>query len=229
VGRAVTSVWLKRLWRCPEPLCPVTTWSERSDQLRPRASLSERAGREACRLVGADGLDVAAVATMFGFGCATVIRAVRDHGQSLVDDPDRTAAVTGIGADETAFLAANSRHHTVFVTGIVALPGPGRVSAQLLDIVPGRTANVLRHWINSQPEHWRELIAVASLDPFRGYATALSAALPRAVRVLDAFHVVRLGLAASTPCGAASDRTPSGAAGTATTRCIEPGGYCAAR
>ena len=195
-GRAVTLVWLKRLWRCPEPLCPVTTWSERSDQLRPRSSLSERARREACRLVGADGLDVAAVATMFGVGWATVMRAVRDHGQPLVEDPDRTAAVTRIGVDETAFLAANGRHHTQFVTGIVALPGPGRASAQLLDIVPGRTANVLRHWINSRPVDWREQITVASLDPFRGYATALSAALPRAVRVLDAFHVVRLGLAA---------------------------------
>ena len=36
----------------------------------------------------------------------------------------------------------------------------------------------------------------ASLDPFRGYATALSSQLPDAVRVLDPFHVVRLGLAA---------------------------------
>ena len=34
------------------------------------------------------------------------------------------------------------------------------------------------------------------LDPFRGYGAALSAGLPHAVRVLDAFHVVRLGFAA---------------------------------
>lgn len=37
------------------------------------------------------------------------------------------------------------------------------------------------------------MVATASLDPFRGYATALTASLPHAVRVLDAFHVVRLG------------------------------------
>jgi len=30
------------------------------------------------------------------------------------------------------------------------------------------------------------------LDPFRGYATALSTSLPGTVRVLDAFHVTRL-------------------------------------
>ena len=35
---------------------------------------------------------------------------------------------------------------------------------------------------------------MAALDPFRGYATALRTTWPRATRVLDAFHVVRLGL-----------------------------------
>jgi transposase len=39
-------------------------------------------------------------------------------------------------------------------------------------------------------------VTTASLDPFRGYATALSNSLPGVVRVLDAFHVVRLGQAA---------------------------------
>ena len=34
---------------------------------------------------------------------------------------------------------------------------------------------------------------MAALDPFRGYATALRTNLPSAVRVLDAFHVVKLG------------------------------------
>jgi transposase len=37
---------------------------------------------------------------------------------------------------------------------------------------------------------------VAALDPYRGYASALRTSLPDAVRVLDAFHVVRLGFAA---------------------------------
>ena len=37
---------------------------------------------------------------------------------------------------------------------------------------------------------------MAALDPFRGYATALRTSLPHATRVLDAFHVTRLGFAA---------------------------------
>ena len=74
-GRPVTLLWLKRLCRCPEPACSVRTWSETAEAFRTRASLTERARREACRLVGEDGLDVTAVATMLGVGWHTVMRA----------------------------------------------------------------------------------------------------------------------------------------------------------
>jgi len=73
--------------------------------------------------------DQLAVALRLGVGWATVMRAVREYGEPLVDDPRRLAGVVAIGVDETSFLAANRRHHTEFVTGIVALPGPGRAGA----------------------------------------------------------------------------------------------------
>jgi len=62
--------------------------------------------------------------------------------------------------------------------------------------VPGRSGTVLSQWISAQDPAWRAGITVAALDPFRGYATALRTSLPDAVRVLDAFHVIRLGFAA---------------------------------
>jgi len=195
-GRPVTLVWLKRLWRCTEPACQVRTWSETSEHIRPRSSLTERARREACRLVGEDQQDVASVALMLAVGWGTVMRAVVEYGTPLVDDPRRLEGVTSIGVDETSFLAANRFHHTEFITGIVALPGPGRPQAQLLDVMPGRTKAVVQEWISARPPEWRAQIGTCSLDPFRGYATALSTSLPHATRVLDAFHVVRLGLAA---------------------------------
>ena len=37
-GRSVNLLWLKRLWRCPEPACSTGTWSETSQELRPRSS-----------------------------------------------------------------------------------------------------------------------------------------------------------------------------------------------
>jgi len=192
----VTLLWLKRLWRCPEPACEVKTWSETSEHIQARSSLTERARREACRLVGEDQQDVASVAVLLEVGWATVMRAVVEYGTPLVEDPRRLEGVASIGVDETAYLAANRSHHTEFITGIVALPGPGRASAQLLDVMPGRTRAVVQQWISARPPQWREQVTTCSLDPFRGYATALSASLPDATRVLDTFHVVRLGLAA---------------------------------
>jgi hypothetical protein len=69
-------------------------------------------------------------------------------------------------------------------------------AARLLDVVPGRSGTVLSQWIAAQSEPWRQSVTVAALDPFRGYATALRTSLPHATRVLDAFHVTRLGFAA---------------------------------
>lgn len=122
-ARPTTLLWLKRLWRCAERACPVRTWSETCAHVRSRASLTERARREACRLVGEGGLDVVAVAMLFGVGCGTAMRAVREHGQPLIDDPRRLTEVVAVRVDETAFLAARRGQHTQFVTGSLAWPG----------------------------------------------------------------------------------------------------------
>jgi transposase len=176
--------------RCQERRCPKRTWTETSEAIRPRAAWTERARAEACRRVGELGQTVAAVAAEFGVGWATVMAAVQEYGQPLVDDPHRLDGVHTLGVDETAFLAATPSSGTVFATGIVALNG----RARLLDVVEGRSGNALSGWVSSQDQDWRDGITIAALDPFRGYATALRTTLPQATRVLDAFHVIRLGL-----------------------------------
>jgi transposase len=195
-GRPVTLIWVKRVWRCAESRCPARTWSEINGHIRPRASLTERARAEACRRVGRDGHDVAAVAVEYGVGWHTIMRAVDDHGRPLIDDPARLDGVTAVGVDETAFLAATGTHATEFVTGIVDLTSHPHRAARLLDVVEGRSGTALSDWVSGRDRSWRDAITVAALDPFRGYATALRTQLPGAVRVLDAFHVTRLGLAA---------------------------------
>lgn len=192
-GRPVTLIWLKRVWRCHEPDCARQTWTETSAAIRPRAGLAERARREACRRVGQDGETVARVAAQLGVGWGTVMAAVREYGQPLLDDPARLDGVTRLGVDETAFLAANAYRSTIFITGVIDLTG--RV-ARLLDVTPGRSGNALCDWLSDRDANWRRAIAVAALDPFRGYATALSTSLPDAIRVLDAFHTTRLAFAA---------------------------------
>jgi hypothetical protein len=62
--------------------------------------------------------------------------------------------------DETAFLAANGKHHTEFITGMVDV-----TVARLLDVVPGRSGTVLCQWISAQPASWRDGVTVAVLDP----------------------------------------------------------------
>jgi transposase len=190
-GRPVTLVWVKRVWRCVQPGCPVTTWTETSPAITPRASLTERARAEACRRVGQDGHSVAQVAKAFGVSWSTVMAAVRQYGTPRVNDPARLDGVNGLGVDETAFLRANAQRSTMYVTGMVDVR-----AARLLDVVLGRSGPVLAQWVQDQPESWRTDITVAALDPFRGYATALTSSLPHATRVLDAFHVTRLGFAA---------------------------------
>ena len=224
-GRPVTLVWIKRVWRCMEPDCPRRTWTETSEHIRPRASLTERARREACRRVGEDGDTVARVASQYGVGWETVMNAVRGFGQPLVDDPQRLDRVTRLSVDETAFLAATAYRSTSFVTGIVDLTG--RV-ARLLDVVEGRSGKALCDWVSGRAQAWRDAIGVAALDPFRGYATALSTSLPAAIRVLDASTSAGSASPPSTTCAAASSRNPPDTAAANTTRCSASGGCCAA-
>src|SRR3712207_2445402 len=195
-GRPVTLIWVKRVWRCRHPQCAVVTWSETSAAIAPRASLTERARARAALRVGRDGESVAAVAREFGVGWGTLIPAARAPAKSLLKAPPRLDGVRAFGVDETAFTAATATSPTAFVTGIVDLTRrPGGV-ARLLDVVEGRSAMALTCWIAQREPGWRASIAAASLDPYRGYAAALRTGLPTAVRVLDAFHVTRLGFAA---------------------------------
>lgn len=142
--------------------------------------------------------------------------AVRDHGRPRVDDPARLAGVDTVGLDETAFAAASATRSTSFVTGIVDLTRAGGGPARLLDVIDDRTASALVRWVNQRDPAWRAAITTAALDPYRGYASALRAALPHAVRVLDAFHVTRLGLAAVDDVRRRIQREQTGHRGTVT-------------
>jgi transposase len=190
-GRPVVLVWGKRRWRCPDPDCEVNTWTETTEAIGARASLTVRARAEMCRRVGEDEDSVAVVARDFGIGWHTAMAAVRDHGRPLVDDPQRLEGVDAVGLDETRFLAATPTHRTVYVTGFVDLD-----RARLLDVVPGRSGQAVRDWLGRRPGDWLAGIDVVALDPFRGYANGLLAHLGHATVVIDHFHAVRLANAA---------------------------------
>ena len=189
--RPVVVVWAKRLWRCPDPDCGVTTWSEDIDEIAPRAALTERARAEICRLVGQAGRSVAEVARAFGVSWHTAMTAVRDHGRPRVDHLSRLGAPAALGVDETAFLAATPTHPTLLVTGFVDLD-----RHRLIDVVEGRTAAGVRDWLAARPAPWRQTIATVTLDPYAGYARGMADGLPHADLVIDHFHAIRLANAA---------------------------------
>jgi transposase len=108
-GRPVRLAWAKRIWSCPDADCTTKTWTETSELITPRSSLTERARAEICRRVGKDGDSVAEVAREFGVGWHAAMGAVVEHGTRLVDDPARLGAPGGLGLDETAFLSASPR------------------------------------------------------------------------------------------------------------------------
>jgi transposase len=186
-GRPVVVVWAKRIWRCPDAHCDVKTWSETSPLIARRASMTERARAEACRRVGQDNHAVAQVGRSLGVGWAAVMAAVRDYGQPLVEDPGRIGAVGGLGLDETAFLRANARRHTVFVTGFVDI-----IAGRLLDIVAGRSAKVVETWLARRPQAWLAGVHTVAIDPHRGYANGVAEKLAHATLVVDPFHAIRL-------------------------------------
>ena len=196
-GRPVVICWVKRVWCCLQPLCEQRTWTEQHPAIAPRATLTERARVWAFEQVAACDGAVSRVATALGVAWWTVMRQVIERGTPEIDDPARLAPVddpvAAVGVDETAYLRSSATRSTTFATGIADLTSSR--PARLLDVVDGRSGTVLAEWLAEQPPAWRTAVSTASLDPFRGYATALTAQLPDAVRVLDPFHVVRLGLA----------------------------------
>jgi len=166
-GRAAVLVWWKRIWRRPDPDCPVRTWSERSPLAAPRQSLTARAKRWVTRRVGADGESVAAVARSLGVGWWSVMRAVIEVGQPLIDDVGRLAPVTGSRGGRARLAAGHARRHTAHATGVVGFRTGA--PARLLEVVEGRSGKVYADWLAQRPQPWRQQIRIAALDPFRRY------------------------------------------------------------
>ncbi|MBA2495825.1 MAG: ISL3 family transposase [Acidimicrobiia bacterium] len=186
-GRPTRLVWVKRRWRCRELDCDAKTWTEQSDAVDAQVVLTRRAGADTCRQVGQYARSVAGVADEFGVCWATVMNSVVEHGTPLVDDPDRVGTVRQLGVDETAFLAANRTHSTIYATGLVDLE-----QRIVIDMVQGNTAADLRKWCAGADPGWIEGIEVVATDLAESYRAGLSPHLDHARRVADPFHVVRV-------------------------------------
>jgi transposase len=197
-GAPVELVWRQRRYRCLELACPVGGFSEDHLLAGPRAKLTTRAAWWAISCIQRDTASVAAVARRLGVDWHTVWDAIAPLLTELADDPGRLTGVDTLGVDEHVW------HHRLRpgkgpkeLTGIVDLTRRnGRPKARLLDLVPGRSGRAYADWLTARGEPFTAGVGVATLDPFRGYGNAIRDELEDATAVLDAFHVVKLGLTA---------------------------------
>jgi transposase len=100
-GRPARLPWRKRRFRCEEPRCRVATRTESSPASSARCLLTDRAGLECCLQVGFHARPVAQMARELGVRATPAMAAVAEHGEPLVDDPERVGAVRRLGVDET--------------------------------------------------------------------------------------------------------------------------------
>ena len=100
-GRPVRLIWRKRTWSCPEPACPVGTFTERADDVAvPRALLSTRARWWAVRQLRHEHASVAGLARQLGTTWRTVWRAVEPLLRAMAEQESRFDAVATLGVDE---------------------------------------------------------------------------------------------------------------------------------
>lgn len=202
---SVRLLWLKRRWRCPEPLCPVTSFMEQDPAIAlPRGLLTTRAVGWAIRQMRRENASVQGLARQLGCSWKTLWRAVKPTLEAAASDEERFGAVTTLGVDEhiwhhvsTKPVGLGGRGPKEF-TGMVDLTRDkhGHVHARLLDLVPGRSGNAYKSWLKARGERFRAGVEVATLDPFHGYKNAIDDQLEDATAVLDAFHVVKLATGA---------------------------------
>jgi transposase len=99
-GAPVQLVWRQRRYRCVEPACPVTGFSEDHRLAAARAKLTIRAAWWAIGCIQRDNASVQAVARRLGVDWHTVWDAIRPLLAELADDPDRLTSVDTVGVDE---------------------------------------------------------------------------------------------------------------------------------
>src|SRR5699024_9188146 len=126
-----------------------------------------------------DPVSVAAAAKSLGEGWDTTnalaLAAVRDL---IYNDQHYLDGVKAIGDDEHRGPHNQRKWSDGCVTGSVDMTDhhdkDGNVNrpARLLDVVPGRSADALRTWLNNHSGQSRDQVKIISMDGFQGYATA---------------------------------------------------------
>src|SRR5690625_2133857 len=197
-GRPVRIRWRKRRWICLEDACEVVSFVEQDPEVcAPRGLLSTRAIRWAIGQLRREGATIQGLARQLGTTWNTLWSQVRPVLIAAANDSARFEDVQVLGVDEHIWHHRDPRRRgSKELTGMVDLTRGAHPTARLLDLVPGRSGKAYRDWLDERGETFRRGIQIATLDPFQGYKKAIDDQLEDAICVLDAFHIVKLGMAA---------------------------------
>ncbi|TLP80042.1 ISL3 family transposase [Nesterenkonia sphaerica] len=189
--RPTTLLVRVRRYRCAD--CARVWRQDTSSAAPPRAKLSRPAVLWALKSLVIDRMSVTRIAAGLGAAWHTVNDAVLTAGTKLlINDRARFQGVKVLGVDEHCWRHTGRGSH--FVTVIIDLTPVrnGTGAARLLDMIPGRSKQVFKTWLDAQSADFRDGIAVVAMDGFTGFKTAAAEELPQATAVMDPFHVVAL-------------------------------------
>ena len=181
------------------------------------AKLTHRVTRWVLQRLAVDRMSVSATAKVLGVGWELVNQVAVDACRQLVyDNPSHLDGVRILGVDEHVWKHTRKPGQPSSLVTILVDLTPlvdGRGPARLLDIRPGRSAQVLRGWLQERDPAFREQVQVVTMDGFTGYASAVDQMLPDATKVMDPFHVVHLAADKLTRCRQRLQRETSGRRG----------------
>ena len=178
-------------------MCPRTTWSEGSDQIAVRAKVTLRVGDWVADRLQYDDAHVAALARRLGVDWHPCWAAAKPVLETRTRAPERLENVAALGVDEHVWRHVGPQKPRM-LTGMVDISRDkkGHVNARLLDVVPGRSGPVYSNWLKARRRSSGQGVKHTTLDAFRGYRNAITDQLGHTVTILDAFHVVKLGIEA---------------------------------
>ena len=202
---------------CTNQQCPRKIFQASLNCANDGAKLTHRVTGWILQRLAIDRMSVAATAKALGVGWELVNQVAVDACRQLVyDNPSHLDGVRILGVDEHVWKHTRKPGQpSNLVTILVDLTplADGRGPARLLDIRPGRSADVLRTWLQERDPGFRSQVQVVTMDGFTGYATAVDQVLPQARKVMDPFHVVHLAADKLTGCRQRLQRETTGRRG----------------
>ncbi|AGP63469.1 putative transposase [Mycobacterium intracellulare subsp. yongonense 05-1390] len=189
---------------CTVDRCTVTIFRQRTDRVAAaKASTTRRCARWILQRLAIDKMSVAAIAKALSLSWNTVNTVAAELARELVfGSPAHLDGVRYLGVDEHKWKHCRGQGEPDFVTVLVDLTPviDGTGPSRLLDMVAGRSAEVLKTWLNAKDANFRSRVKVVAMDGFAGYRTATADALPAARAVMDPFHVIHLAADKLTGC-----------------------------